>query len=220
MSRGPRTGLILAAGLVVMLVLLVGAVVALAATGVSGWRAVPSAWPSWTNAAALAAIASSVILFGLISARLVILLRHVAAPSPRDDPAPHGLPKESPSGLPARFGRMGGAEFENEMAELFGSLGYSVERAPASGGTPGVDLLLKKGNRKIAVQLKRWTAPVGHRAVQAVFTGRIHHAADEAWLLTTSRFTPRAAKLARTTGVRLIDGVELSSWLDEPNNGG
>ncbi len=81
---------------------------------------------------------------------------------------------------------MGGAEFEKEMAELLRSRGYSVQRAP--GGTPGVDLLLKRGNSTIAVQLKRWTAPVGDRAVQALFTGRIHHGADEAWLVTTSRF--------------------------------
>jgi restriction endonuclease len=65
----------------------------------------------------------------------------------------------------------------------------------------------------VAVQLKRWKAPVGDRSVYALFTGRIHYATDEAWLITTSEFTRKAVKLAGTTGVRLVDGVELAEWL-------
>ena len=46
-----------------------------------------------------------------------------------------------------------------------------------------------------------------------LFTGRIHYGTDEAWLITTGRFTPRAVKLDGTTGVRLEDGDELADWL-------
>jgi len=58
---------------------------------------------------------------------------------------------------------------------------------------------------------------VGDRSVYALFTGRIHYATDEAWLITTSEFTRKAVKLAGTTGVRLVDGVELAEWLASRN---
>jgi restriction endonuclease Mrr len=68
--------------------------------------------------------------------------------------------------------------------------------------------------RLVAVQLKRWLAPVGDR----LFADRIHHSTDETWLITTSRFTPKAVRLASTTGVRLADGAELAGWLEDRGN--
>ena len=217
-GRKRPTDLVLAvAGLVVALCLLAGAVLGVAAIAASGWRATPQAWPAWTNLLSILATLSSVILFASVSTLLTIRLKDAAAGF-RGGSIRGLLRRGRSSELPARFERMGGAEFENEVAGLLGDLGYSVQRARVS-GDKGVDLILKKGNRKVAVQLKRWTAPVGHRAVQAAFQGRIHHGADEAWLVTTSRFTSRAAELARTTGVRLVDGAELADWLDSSPRG-
>jgi restriction endonuclease len=116
--------------------------------------------------------------------------------------------------LPARFERMDGAEFEAEVSELLRKRGYSVRPTPAW-VVHDVDLLLEMTGRKVAVRLKRGNAPVGDRLVYGLFTGRIHYATHEAWLITTSRFTPKAVKLAKTTGVRLIDGTELAEWLED-----
>jgi hypothetical protein len=104
------------------------------------------------------------------------------------------------------------AEFEAEVSGLLRELGYTIRPAPQS-GLHDVDLLLEMTGRKVAVQLKRWKAPVGDRSVYGLFTGRIHYATDEAWLITTSGFTRKAVKLAETTGVRLVDGIELAEWL-------
>ena len=116
------------------------------------------------------------------------------------------------TGLPERFERMDGARFEAEVSELLRDLGYAVRPAPPS-NIHDVDLLLQMTGCRVAVQLKRWNAPVGDRSVYGLFTGRIHYGTDEAWLITTSRFTPKAIKLARTTAVRLVDGAELAEWL-------
>jgi hypothetical protein len=121
------------------------------------------------------------------------------------------LRRKSP-GVPARFEGMDAAEFEAEVSGLLRDLGYTVRPAPQS-GLHDVDLLLEMTSRKVAVQLKRWKAPVGDRSVYALFTGRIHYATDEAWLITSGEFTRKAVKLAGTTGVRLVDGVELAEWL-------
>ena len=114
---------------------------------------------------------------------------------------------------------MDAAEFEAEVVGLLRAQGYDV-RTIKSSRTHDVGLILEATGRKVAVQLKRWNAPVGDRSVYALFTGRIRHGTDEAWLITTSRFTPKAAKLARTTGVRLVSGPELAGWIgDAPEEG-
>jgi hypothetical protein len=115
--------------------------------------------------------------------------------------------------LPEKFERMDSGEFEAVVSELLRGLGYTVRPTPPS-NIQDVDLLLQTTGCRVAVQLKRWNAPVGDRSVYGLFTGRIHYGTDEAWLITTSRFTPKALKLAETTGVRLVDGDELAEWLD------
>jgi len=218
MNRETRGGegsaglVLVAVGLVVALCLLAGSVLGVLAIADSGWHATPQQWPPWANLLSILASISSVILFALISALLAVRLKD-AASGLQGRSIRELFRRDRSSGLPDRFERMGGAEFEREVALLLGALGYSVQHVRAS-GDQGVDLILKKGNRKVAVQLKRWNAPVGHRAVQTAFQGRIHHGADEAWLVTTSRFTSRAAELARTTGVRLVDGKELADWIN------
>ena len=112
---------------------------------------------------------------------------------------------------------MGAAEFEAELSGVLRPLGYAVRPSPLS-DIHDVDLILETTGRRVAVQLKRWNAPVGDRSVYGLFAGRIHHSTDEAWLITTSRFTPKAVRLASTTGVRLVDGAELAGWLEDRGN--
>src|SRR5215211_1665650 len=107
-----------------------------------------------------------------------------------------------------------GNEFENFMANVLGEKGYHVQTTPKSGDQV-VDLLLTIDERKIAVQLKRYTGAVGNAAVQAVFAGMFHYKAKEAWVITTSTFTKSARQLAKSNRVRLIDGRELEEWLSD-----
>jgi restriction system protein len=107
---------------------------------------------------------------------------------------------------------MSGVEFERFMADVFRQQGYAVETTKAS-GDQGVDLLLDVDDKKVAVQLKRWSGPVGNAVVGATFAGMAHYGADEGWIITTSTFTSSARDLARSTHVRLIDGRELGEWL-------
>lgn len=110
---------------------------------------------------------------------------------------------------------MSGVEFERFMANFLAMQGYGVKTTKAS-GDQGVDLLLTgPGGRRVAAQLKRYTRPVGNKAVQEVFAGRFHYKAEEAWVIATTSFTKGAYEAARSTGVRLIDGDELAEWLRE-----
>src|SRR5215207_11653010 len=148
----------------------------------------------------------------IIAATGAVRLRLAANPRPQSARARGAVLRRKSPGVPAKFEGMDAAKFEAEVSGLLRDLGYTVRPAPQS-GLHDVDLLLETTSCKVAVQLKRWNAPVGDRSVYALFTGRIHYATDEAWLITTSEFTRKAVKLAETTGVRLVDGVELAEWL-------
>jgi predicted Mrr-cat superfamily restriction endonuclease len=109
---------------------------------------------------------------------------------------------------------MSGPEFERFMADLLRQKGYQVEETPLS-GDQGVDLVLPDlDGKRVVIQLKRWTGPVGNKAIQATFAGMAHYQADEGWVITTSTFTKSARELARSTSVRLIDRDELADWLE------
>jgi restriction endonuclease Mrr len=109
---------------------------------------------------------------------------------------------------------MSGPEFERFMADLLRQKGYQVEETPLS-GDQGVDLVLPDlEGKRVVIQLKRWTGPVGNKAIQATFAGMAHYQANEGWVITTSTFTKSARELARSTSVRLIDRDELADWLE------
>lgn len=170
---------------------------------------------SWSLLTALVVV-GAVLMLALFSrsrrsATGEVRLKPVANPKPRSAWDRGAVLRRNSAGIPSRFEGMDTAEFEAQVSGLLRELGYTVRPAPQL-GLHDVDLLLETTSRKVAVQLKRWKAPVGDRSVYALFTGRIHYATDEAWLITTSEFTRKALKLAETTGVRLVDGVELAEW--------
>ena len=171
---------------------------------------------SWPHLPAFVAVGAVLLLMFFLkfqrSATGEVRLRLAATPKPRSVRARGAVLWRRSPGIAARFEGMDVAEFEAEVSGLLRELGYTVRSAPQS-GLHDVDLLVEMTGRKVAVQLKRWMAPVGDRSVYGLFTGRIHYATDEAWLITTSEFTRKAVKLSETTGVRLVDGVELAEWL-------
>ena len=118
------------------------------------------------------------------------------------------------AGLRDEIDDMRGPEFERFMADLLRQKGYRVEETPLS-GDQGVDLVLPDlDGKRVVIQLKRWTGPVGNKAIQATFAGMAHYQADEGWIITTSTFTKSARELAKSTSVRLIGRDELADWLE------
>jgi hypothetical protein len=170
--------------------------------------------PSWPLFAALVVVGAVVLVLFLKSrpsAMGEVRLKPGAAQTPRNVRARGTVLRRKPSRGTTMFEGMGAAEFEAQVSGLLRELGYAVRPAPQS-GLHDVDLLLEATSRRVAVQLKRWKAPVGERSVYALFIGRIHYATDEAWLITTSGFTRKALNLAETTAVRLVDGAQLAAW--------
>jgi len=103
---------------------------------------------------------------------------------------------------------MEGTVFEQYLRELYLKKGYKVTLTSASGDY-GADLILEKDNKKIVVQAKRYSKPVGIKAVQEVHSALTYYKAKEAWVVTNNDFTPAAVKLAHSNNVKLINRQQL-----------
>jgi HJR/Mrr/RecB family endonuclease len=112
----------------------------------------------------------------------------------------------------AKSGSMSGREFEHFMADLFRTAGYKVD-VVGGAGDQGVDLLLREGRKRIAVQCKKYGKPVGNAAVSAVYAGAKHYGAKQAWVVAPEGFTKGAVGLAKSTGVRLMGRKGIDSLL-------
>jgi len=103
-----------------------------------------------------------------------------------------------------KLSSMSGQEFEQYIAEVFRKTGSKVDIVGGP-GDQGVDLLVKLGRKRVAVQCKLHTKPVGRAAFSEVYAGAKHHGASQAWLVAPGGFTPAAEELAKSTKVQLFD---------------
>jgi HJR/Mrr/RecB family endonuclease len=102
--------------------------------------------------------------------------------------------------------QMSGVEFEHYMAQVFEVLGYDVTILGGA-GDQGVDLLLRKGHARIAVQCKNYRQPVGNKPVQEVFAGVKNYGIRQAWVVAPAGFTRGALDLAQSP--RPLRAVEV-----------
>jgi hypothetical protein len=108
-------------------------------------------------------------------------------------------------------------EFELAVGDLMKEMGFKRVRQLGGSGDLGVDLTGRDPEgRTVAVQCKKWdsTGTVGSRELQ-LFIGMTttHHRTDRAIFASTARYTKPATDLARTHGIELWDGAELSRLL-------
>ena len=107
---------------------------------------------------------------------------------------------------------MTGISFERFLAGILSAQGYMVQTTAATGDF-GVDLILVRGETRIAVQAKRWKDLVGVAAVQEVLAGRSYYGCNAAWVIASARFTQQARTLAQQTDVHLIDRQALAELI-------
>lgn len=114
----------------------------------------------------------------------------------------------SQSSWPPRYEVGDGRAFEQYVKHRLAARGYHVRETPPSGDF-GVDLLANHYGHNVAIQVKNHERPVGVQAVQEVHAGMRYYNADAAWVVSRSGFTPQAKRLAKATGVRLVEDHQL-----------
>ena len=103
-----------------------------------------------------------------------------------------------------------GVEYEAFCAEILEKEGWKVQRTPAS-GDHGVDLIAEKPGRRVAIQCKKYSTPVGNKAVQEAYSGMNFFDANEAVVVTNSTFTKAANIAANKLSVALKHHDQLRS---------
>jgi HJR/Mrr/RecB family endonuclease len=116
---------------------------------------------------------------------------YIGKPSPRTD-------------LAGNVCSMTAVAFKEFTVSLFREMGYAVEITSGTSDN-GIDLLLRKNNQLIAVQCKRWNAPVGEPVVRDFYSALMSSGAQSGYVVTTSTFTSHAYSFAEGKPIQLVD---------------
>lgn len=109
--------------------------------------------------------------------------------------------------------KMSGIEFENFLKKLFESNGFKVRTTKIS-NDQGCDLILEKFGEKTSVQAKRYSSTIGNDAIQQVVGSLKVYNCQKALVITNSKFTKAAVKLAEANHVELWDREVLKKKIE------
>jgi len=111
---------------------------------------------------------------------------------------------------------LGWRHFEQLVGEAFRRQGYNVEETGLGGADGGIDLILRKGGRRVLVQCKQWRQrQVGERVVREMLGLLVHHEADEVKIACSGTYTRGAEEFAKDKPIELIGGEELLRMVHE-----
>lgn len=113
------------------------------------------------------------------------------------------------------FEDMEGHEFEYFCADLLKQKGFVDVEVTKGSGDYGVDILAEKDGITYAIQCKRYTTPVGIKAVQEAYAGRDYYDRMVGAVMTNQYFTSPAVDAAKKLKILLWDGGYMESMMDE-----
>ena len=103
---------------------------------------------------------------------------------------------------------MSGEDYEIYCGRILQEAGWNVEQTQAS-NDQGVDLIAQIEDLKVCIQCKRYSNPVGNKAVQEVIAGKAFYNGTHAVVVSNAGFTKAAKSLAESADVILISDTEL-----------
>lgn len=117
------------------------------------------------------------------------------------------------------FEDMEGHEFEYYCAALLEQRGFVDVEVTRGSGDYGIDILAEKEGITYAIQCKRYTMPVGVKAVQEAYAGRDYYDRMVGVVMTNQYFTTPAVEAAKKLKILLWDGGYLESMIEETRAG-
>ena len=109
------------------------------------------------------------------------------------------------------YDNMSGEDFEYFCADILRGNGFKDVEVTKASGDHGIDVLAKKDGVKYAIQCKRYSKPVGNKAVQEAYSGKAIYNADVAVVMSNMDFTPQAVEDAKKLKVELWDKNKIYS---------
>ncbi len=105
---------------------------------------------------------------------------------------------------------MDGIEYEHFCASLLREGGWQASVSQAS-NDQGADIIAERDGIEVVIQCKKYSTPVGNKAVQEVSASRFHYGAHYAAVVTNSSFTKSAKQLANSVDVLLLHHSDLKN---------
>ncbi len=105
-------------------------------------------------------------------------------------------------------GDMTGFEYEEFCKTKMEEFGWQIAVTKKT-GDQGIDLIATKKNRKVAVQCKKYSSPVGNKTVQEVVAGKLFYNLETAVVIANRSFTKSAMQLAKANSVLLLHHDEI-----------
>ena len=99
-------------------------------------------------------------------------------------------------------------EYERYCARQLERAGWTA-RVTKAAGDQGADVVAEKDGRRLVVQCKLYSKPVGNKAVQEAFAAKGFEQADGAAVVTNAGYTPAARRLAASNRVLLLHHDDL-----------
>jgi len=100
-------------------------------------------------------------------------------------------------------------DYEHFCADILNNCGWQATVTKLS-GDQGIDIVAEKDNIKLAIQCKKYSKPVGNKAVQEAYSGAAFYEATACAVVAPIEFTPAAIELANTLGVHLLHHDDLA----------
>ena len=145
--------------------------------------------------------------FGEIGVRVDLLIEEAA--QRRITPGEHAVFVSSPETFDPR---MNPIDYERYCALQLERAGWST-RLTAATGDQGADIVATRADgKRLVVQCKLYSQPVGNDAVQQVHAARTFQSADFAAVVSNQPFTRSARELANVNGVRLLHHEQLCAF--------
>lgn len=110
---------------------------------------------------------------------------------------------------------MEGVEFEYFCAKLLQKKGFQDVKVTKTSGDYGIDILAEKEGVTYAIQCKRYSSPVGIKAVQEAYAGKDYYDRMVGAVLTNQYFTSAAVNAAKKLKILLWDGGYLEEMMGE-----
>lgn len=105
------------------------------------------------------------------------------------------------------YEKMNGFEFEKFCSDKLKKEGWETINTKKT-GDQGIDIIVQKGNRKVGIQCKKYSKPIGNKAVQEVKAGLEFYKLDEGVVIGNTKFTKSAIELAQMNKVKLLHFLE------------
>jgi restriction system protein len=105
-------------------------------------------------------------------------------------------------------------EYEHHCAELIRKTGWEAIVTPAA-RDGGVDIIAKSENIRLVIQCKKYTKPVGNKAVQEVNSAVRLNGGTVACVVAPSGFTRQAQMEAEGLGIHLLHHSDLPAFVDQ-----